>query len=83
MDTEHLPHKNTYQPLAHSQQYFTTASLIVLLMNSINTLCFWTHFLHQSLTPLSFLFVSYFLFAFSTLPLSFLPPSVPSSTSRR
>lgn len=60
MDTAHLPNKNTYQPFAHSQQRFTTASLIVLLMNSINSLCFFRpHFLTYALLfPIFHLFFS-------------------------
>lgn len=80
MDAAHLPDKNTYLPFTHSQQRFTTASLIVLLMNSINSLCFSPSFSPSVAHALLFPIFSFFLFDFYTSPLSFLLLSVPSST---
>lgn len=76
MNITHLPDKNTYQPFAHSQQRFTTASLIVLLMNSINSLCFSPSFSPSvAHVPLFFLFFS--PVDFYTSSLSFLPSLSP------
>lgn len=77
MNITHLPDKNTYQPFAHSQQRFTTASLIVLLMNSINSLCFSPSFSPSVAdVPLFFLFF-FFPPLTSTLPLCLSSPLCP------